>query len=212
MKQAEFGFAERPPDDGPLSCRLSVAPGNGRNRPKRGKEGPVRDFLVDQDSYYREVFNHVRECRAGCTPDLVLEKYLERRASVRKFKGETSSGLCDLAERYERIGASPALVRQFFIRSADAALLGSRPDLSPKELVDGVRFIFAKWHRDWKEIESNLPAGSPAFQNFLNFRRNSKGAVGALILVAVEAFENKRPLPPDEELLRLAEVAAVMSS
>lgn len=188
--------------DDALSCVVSVKPGDGRRAPKRGKTGPVRDFIADQDFYYQLVFNHVsRDCTAGCAPDEVLRRYLERRLTIRKFHGETTSGLCRWARRYEKIGASPDLVRRFFVLSANPRLLCERTDLSAAEVVEGVRVLHAYWSRS--QTSGNL--------EWLSERLRA-GPARDVVLYAARCFDDGRPLPPDEELLQLAEVAAVMSS
>jgi len=206
MKQRKLAFA-RQLEMGPLSCELSSENGNGRNGPKHPKVGPVREFLVDWDAYYRLVFKHVKAgCKRGCTPDLVLKEYLDRRARLPKFNGETSSGLCRWAERYEKIGATPALVRRFFVRSGDAGLLCARKDLGPEEIVEGVKILYSSWTRkNTQRVELSSWIGSWT-------DRKVYGAAKEVIKVAADRFNENKPLPPDEELLRLADVAVVMFS
>lgn len=200
MTQTKLSYVK---GDDALSCILRVEPGDGRRAPKRGKTGPVRDFLADQDFYYQVVFNHVKDCKAGCAPDLVLERHLERRRTIKKFHGETTSGLCRWAKRYEKIGASPDLVRRFFVLSANPRLLCERTDLSAAEVVEGVRVLYAYWVRD------NRTPG-----NLLGWFESKigPGPTQEVIRYAATCYDNGKPLPPDEELLQLAEVAAVMSS
>lgn len=216
MSQMHLPGAEPRPDDGPLSCMLTYEAGRGAQAPKRNKTAPLREFLTDSDYYYRLVFNHVNaSCERGwCTPDAVLAVYLRRRMEMAKFHGETSSGLCQLALRYEGIGASPALVRQFFMRAGFPDAITQRTDYEPAEAVLAARLVHGRWVREraeakargWQgragrrldEVEQGGRRGSPAYP---------------LLVHVARLFDGGVPLPEDDgELLRLAEVASVMVS
>lgn len=97
------------------TCRITIE--------KSGKSGPVAAFLTDSDTYYRAVYDHLKGCPT-CDPSVVLRAILERRETVQKFRGATSSGLIDLAMRYRKRWPDKVpedLVRRFVVRGLSPA-------------------------------------------------------------------------------------------
>jgi hypothetical protein len=77
-----------------MNCLITVT-GNGTGRhgnPKAAKTGPLRDFLIDNNVYYRAITKHLLECSI-CSINDVLKEYLRRRIEIPKFHGMTSDGL-----------------------------------------------------------------------------------------------------------------------
>jgi len=107
-----------------------------------------RSHFIDTIFAYNVVLNHIKECKSGCTPDMALEEYLRRIIYLPKYSGTTSIGLCELARKYEKLGASTKLVRRFFILSADLKMLCRRTDLEPEEFIEGAFVLFNDIDRD----------------------------------------------------------------
>ncbi|HED38232.1 MAG TPA: hypothetical protein ENI76_08310 [Ignavibacteria bacterium] len=111
-------------------------------------KGEFRSHFIDTSFAYNMVFNHIKECESGCTPDMALEEYLKRITYLPKYSGTTSIGLCELARKYEKLGASTKLVRRFFILSANLKMLCRRTDLEPEEFIEGAFVLFNDIDRD----------------------------------------------------------------
>jgi hypothetical protein len=104
-----------------MNCIIKFQAMDGRyGRPGKDREGPLKEFIVDNQFFYSAVFKHVLECDA-CSPEEVLKEYLNRRIHLSKFKGVTSTGLVKLSLKYKKKfpHIDSNLVREIIIRSAD---------------------------------------------------------------------------------------------
>ena len=82
-----------------MNCILKCPGGSAMGQPSKAQSKPLREYLVDNEYYYRLVLKHLRFCKI-CDPAAILEVYLERRRTMPKFHGQTSLGLIKLARRY----------------------------------------------------------------------------------------------------------------
>jgi len=124
----------------------------------------INNNIVDQ----RIVLKHIRKCSKGCTPDDVLNTYLNNPYGQIIFPtyehlspihiNVLARKLCRIAEEYESIGASSILVKRFFIRSADIDLIQGRKDLDSNELYEAINIFVNYW------IKNTLIANSYNFK------------------------------------------------
>jgi len=133
-----------------MNCILKVkgTPGGTHGKPRHDREGPVRDFVIDNQVFYRLVYNHVRQCEL-CDPTEVLRAYLARRM-CKKHQDMTSDGLVKLALRYERLdrGVPRELVDEFIWRGGPYAMAEQFGRLSLEDVARGARVALASKARD----------------------------------------------------------------
>lgn len=184
-----------------LDCVIPVSGnGTGRGSPRRDVSAAVSDLLTDLTGYYGAVFRHVMACER-CDPGEVLRRYVARRDSLRKFRGMTSKGLCELALRYERDPRKDVpreLVDEFFIRSGDLELLVRR-DLSPVQEARGLQFLWRRWQ---------LNGGGAA-----SFRRGrERGRLYAAASALARIYNAGDAMPGVDEVAEVVLCAEVMLS
>jgi hypothetical protein len=130
-----------------FDCVVTVnGDGHGRNGQfKEDKTGPVSQFMVDNVVLYPLVKNHIVQC-PHCDPTKAVRHYLERRKTLKKFKGRVTATLAKVALSYERKCAKTRpvpreLVNEFIWRSGDPDLILSyEKRLSIEESVWAARF------------------------------------------------------------------------
>ena len=113
-----------------LDCLITVK-GTGTKarygKPAKDTTKTIREFLIDNDHYYRAVLKHLKEC-PRCDPLDCLQIYLERRRGE-KFGGQTSIGLVELAFSYDKLLRSqgtqvpPEMLNEFIWRSGNIGVL-----------------------------------------------------------------------------------------
>jgi len=95
-----------------LNCTITV---KKKGRLKKDWTGTIKEAIKDWDTFYRAVFNHVKNCDK-CDANEVLQAYWQLRQKP-KHKGRTSAGLAKLACQYGQIGADVELVKLIVSRS-----------------------------------------------------------------------------------------------
>lgn len=96
-------------------------------QPTKDKEGPVRDFLTNNQYYYRHVYNHVKGCGL-CDPDEIVRRYLDHSSFI------ISGGLYKLICRYyKNMGINPGLVYEAMARVENGTYNPYNPDPEHKE-------------------------------------------------------------------------------
>lgn len=131
-----------------FACVLTIKGGSGRyGKPRSDRTAPLQDFLVDNQYFYTLIKQHLRTCSV-CDPIAVLEYYLNRRRSIPKFKGATSSGLVRLIDSYQRICTKrgiriPAALRnEYYWRSGSVdTLLKYENQFSLMECAEALRIV-----------------------------------------------------------------------
>ena len=121
----------------------------GNSRPQKDTTKPVREFLVDNGTYYTAVYQHLKECQADpkCDPQQVLDVYLARRTDPKD--GMTSSSLATLAVKYLR--AFPSVkadtAHEIIARSGSLDLMLKHGDEMARPIfTKGMKTALA-WHR-----------------------------------------------------------------
>ena len=186
-----------------MKCQISIK-GCGRSdhgRLKNDWAGTVKEAIKDWDVFYRAVFNHVKDCDK-CLPDDILLAYWNLRQQP-KHGGKMSGTLANLVVRYLRIGANPALVKEFLKDdfNIDVALKVHHlfDDEELYEMVKNAYFDvsgLAEFHeRTIQRIEKVL-------------KKKDRPLVRNMLLLAKCGV----PIPPMQELERLAAVAEVTTS
>jgi hypothetical protein len=74
----------------------------GHGHPREDRTGPLEEFLVDNQVFYKHVREHLSQCSL-CNPRAVLEIYLERRRTEPKFKGVAAQTFVKNAVAYIRL-------------------------------------------------------------------------------------------------------------
>ena len=140
-----------------MDCIISIK-GNGvgnNGHPKHDRSGPVREFLVDNQVFYRVVKNHVFSCDK-CDPSAILQVYLDRRLDIKFWQTKkkpnaivpafpVSVGLTQLALQYDkRYGKSlrPGLVRQFIKLSMSSDFLQFISYFNEEDILDRAQRYF----------------------------------------------------------------------
>jgi hypothetical protein len=138
-----------------LDCVITVK-GTGTKaaygKPAKDTTKTVREFLVDNVYYYTAVTKHLRECKV-CDPIDCLQVYLDRRKTMPRFEGKTSSSLATLAIRFDRIlrkrgsQVPPDMLAEFVWRSnCYTTVLNYRGSLSVLQKAWAVQRMLAdKW-------------------------------------------------------------------
>ena len=107
-----------------MHCVITVK-GNGVGKyghPKNDRTGPISEFLVDNQVFYRAVNKHLKDCTV-CDPVEILKTYLNRRISNPKFEERVSDSLVKQAMTMERqcakrgVACDPKLINEFIWRS-----------------------------------------------------------------------------------------------
>jgi len=183
-----------------LNCQITVKGGDGKyGRPSKDVTKTVRDFLVDNGYYYTAVFRHLRQC-TFCDPLECLQIYLERRKTNLKFFGETSSGLVELAFKYDRLlkrrgqRVPQEMLAEFIWRSASCeVLLDYKGSLTLLQKARAIQFML----KDPKRLARSL-------QDLCNKSEEYR--------VIFNIITNKNPPETEQELQRLMVIAEVMIS
>ncbi len=91
-----------------MDCILKCPGGTGMGQPRHDTAKPLYEYLVDNDYFYRLVLNHLKTCKL-CSPEEVLQVYLNRRRRIPKFQGFVSEGLIKLAGKFAKLYTSQKL-------------------------------------------------------------------------------------------------------
>lgn len=197
-----------PPKPRGLDCVITVqGNGTGRGSPRRDRTGPVHEFLTDLQGYYRAVLKHVVPCET-CSSNEVLRRYLERRMTVKKFRGMVSRGLRDLASQYEARDPSVerGLVDEFFLRTGDWRDMAMRPHLGEEQLMRGMRTVW-----DWLRDRKCVPKDDAAVQQFASSAGLARHPLVPAVLLMSKRARQGRAFP-EEEVLAALRVGLVMLS
>ena len=87
-----------------LTCQITIK-GNGVGRyghPKTDRTGPLSEFLVDNQVFYKEICKHLRSC-TSCDVIEVMNVYLQRRMDPKKSNGKVSQSLLKQSTSLEKI-------------------------------------------------------------------------------------------------------------
>lgn len=148
-----------------MDCTITVK-GNGVGRyghPKHDRTGPIREFLVDNQIFYRVVKNHVATCDK-CDPNAILEHYLARRLDPKTWRTKkkpntpvpvfpVSEGLAHLALQYDRLFGTrlhTGLVRKFLLLSVSNHFMKVMPVWTAEDMLDRAKKYDAAFVKDWQ--------------------------------------------------------------
>jgi hypothetical protein len=145
-----------------MDCIITVkGDGVGRNgHPKTDKTGPIRDFLVDNEVFYRAVKNHVAACNK-CDPYAILDHHLQRRLdpafwSTKKKKKPVpvfpvSASLVRLARQYDRLfpGKLKGIVRTYIKLSSSDDFINFIAFWNEQEIFERVK-RYADYAAVWR--------------------------------------------------------------
>ena len=129
-----------------MNCQITVK-GNGHGgygHPKTDKTGPLKDFLVDNQVFYRAVREHLKTCSV-CSVEEILRFYLDRRLENPKFEERSSSTLAKHAVALEKLAAKKKtpvpkeLVNEFLWRVGVYGVKDYSIRLSPLEMYKAFR-------------------------------------------------------------------------
>ncbi len=180
-------------------CEITVK-GDGQGRhghPKNDRTGPLRDFLVFNQVFFKAVRDHLKGC-ADCDPAEIMRVYLERvRSPPRKtVVSRTSATFIDHVTKLEKLLArkgSPPLpaemVNEVWLRGGADRILARERHCSVRELALAYRML---WNTEGSRGQAQLRQSSRTF------------AVIARLL--------EEQAPGEGEYDRLIEVAEVMLS
>jgi len=197
-----------PPRPRGLDCVITVqGNGTGRGSPRKDRTGPVHGFLTDLSGYYRAVLKHVLGCRT-CESNEVLRRYLERRMTVKKFRGLVSKGLKELASQYESRDPSVEreLVDEFFLRTGDWRDMAARPHLCEPQLLRGMEAVW----RYWRDRDC-VPKDDSAVRKLASGCGLERSPLVPAVLLAAKRVRRGRAFPEEEALAELR-VGLVMLS
>jgi len=105
----------------------------------------IYDMVSENVLNHGFIINHILICESGCTLDKILSLYLNKNVGKEKSLHKTIRTLCRMAVVYEKLGASPHIVRKFFIRSANIDLIRNRKDLDSNELFEALTGVISYW-------------------------------------------------------------------
>jgi len=180
-------------------CEITVK-GDGQGRhghPKNDRTGPLREFLVFNQVFFKAVRDHLKDC-SRCDPAEVMRVYLERvrNPPTKATNGRTSSTFIDHVSKLEKLLArkgSPPLpsevVNEVWLRGGKEKILARERFCSVRELAWAYKFV---WGIDGPHAQAQLRQSSRTF------------AVIARLL--------EEMAPGEGEYDRLIEVAEVMLS
>lgn len=193
-----------------MDCIITIKGGAGRGTLVKAKTGPVRDFVRDLDIYYDAVYNHCKTCQV-CNPNEILRGFLSNRDTLKK-KGKTTNLLVNMALRYERNvpKTDPVLISEFILRSQDQlTILKHAKRFSEEQILQAMRSI----HEKFPSNEIGLPFDSiiRAIETRNQFP-NLSGDKSAWMLAVANSFNATGFPETDEEALKVASVAYVLSS
>jgi hypothetical protein len=194
-----------------LDCMITVK-GTGTTakygKPAKDTIKSVREFLIDNDVYYRAVLKHLRECPL-CDPLDCLQIYLERRRGE-KFGGQTSIGLVKLVFAYDNLLQSrgsqvpPEMLAEFIWRSGNVStLVVYRDRLSLTQRFQAAQLIF-KMSEAEDRHKNHWPSNYRIDYTITEFKKRSLDY--AFLLEIAKARANPQTEAEIEELIAVAEV------
>jgi hypothetical protein len=185
-----------------LDCEITVK-GDGVGRygnPKKDRKGPLREFLVFNQVFFKKVRDHLDTC-PRCDPDEAMEVYLERlrRPPTKGSDSHASATVVKFALSVEKVlskrgrALRPEIANEFWLRSRDPRSVLARKNLcSLTELAWCYRF------------QESTPAGYRILQQLCGQDRTFAALEGIL--------KGGRTPPSEDELRELLEIAEVMLS
>lgn len=192
-----------------MDCRILVK-GNGKGGhgvPVRDREGPLKEFLVDNQVFYRAVTRHLRICDK-CSAEECLRLLLDRR--IAKVGGAVSSSFLRQAVILGNLKTRPAsreTVNEAILRSESFLLDEFRDRFSFEQLIQGCRYK--------KQARDALFGGRrPKIPIYFTFK-SSRTDERTLFITKLMEMVQKSPSILDsdnEEIVKLCAVADVLCS